>query len=454
MIFGRDDQHYKTIMTNKTAEDLRKYAILIVEKLQQAGFKTYFAGGSVRDVLLGKDPVDYDIATGAIPEQVKEIFDKAINVGKSFGVSRVPMHNCWFEVATFRTDSAYHNGRHPSSVTYSTPEEDAQRRDFTVNAIFYDPISKEIHDYINGRQDIEDKIIRCVGNPIERFEEDHLRMLRAVRFTSVLSFTMESETADAIRATAASILKISPERIRDELTRILVESPKSGDAIMLLDEVGLLEHILPEIKAMQGQEQPPQFHPEGDVFVHTITMLNLMDKKDKILAFSVLLHDVGKPGTAVVAPDRIRFNGHASYGRKLSKEILRRLRFSNQDQDDISNCVGRHMRFMEVKNMKQSTLRRLVGSPTYPTEVELHRLDCLGSHGGLDNYDMVKAFEEELKNEPVLPDHWITGHDIIALGITKGPKIGKWLKKAYEAQLNGDFKSKEELYIWLKTKIK
>ncbi len=441
-------------MTKENPEKLRADAILIVEELQQAGFKTYFAGGSVRDALLGKDPVDYDIATGATPEQVKEIFAKSINVGKSFGVSRVPMHDSWFEVATFRTDSAYHNGRHPSSVTYSTPEEDAQRRDFTVNAIFFDPISKEIHDYVDGRQDIEAKVIRCVGNPVERFEEDHLRMLRAVRFTSVLSFTMEKETADAIRTTAASILKISPERVRDELIRILVESPKSGDAIMLLDEVGLLEHILPEIKAMQGQEQPPQFHPEGDVFVHTMIMLNLMEKKDKILAFSVLLHDVGKPGTAVVAPDRIRFNGHASFGAKLSKEILKRLKFSNQDQDAISTCVGGHMRYMEVKNMKQSTLRRLVGAPTYPTEVELHRLDCLGSHGGLENYNMVKEFEEKVKNEPVLPEPWINGHDIIKLGISSGPKIGKWHKRAYEAQLNGDFKSKEDLYAWLFEKIK
>ena len=439
---------------NTNHNDLRKYAVLIVEKLQQAGHKTYFAGGSVRDALLGKEPVDYDIATGATPEQVHKIFPKAIAVGKSFGVSRVPMHDEWFEVATFRTDQAYHNGRHPSSVTYSTPEEDVKRRDFTVNAIFFDPISKEIHDYVNGRQDIEAKIIRAVGNPIERFEEDHLRMLRAVRFASVLSFTLEKETADAIRATAASIIKISPERIRDELIRILVESPKSGDAIMLLDEVGLLEHILPEIKAMQGQEQPPQFHPEGDVFVHTMIMMNLMEKKDKLLALSVLLHDVGKPGTAVVAPDRIRFNGHASFGAKLSKKILKRLRFSNQDQDDISTCVGGHMRYMEVKNMKQSTLRRLVGASTYPTEVELHRLDCLGSHGGLDNYDIVKAFEEEIKNEPVLPEPWINGHDIIKLGISSGPKVGKWHKRAYEAQLNGDFKSKEELYDWLVKKIR
>lgn len=440
-------------MTTENPEKLKEYSTLIVEKLQKNGFKTYFAGGSVRDALLGKDPVDYDIATGATPEQVQNIFPKAINVGKSFGVSRVPIHGIWFEIATFRTDSAYHNGRHPTSVTYSTPEEDAQRRDFTVNAIFYDPISKEIHDFVNGRKDITAKIIRCVGNAIERFEEDHLRMLRAVRFTSVLSFTLEKETADAIRATAASILKISPQRIRDELTRILVESPKSGDAIMLLDEVGLLEHILPEIKIMQGQEQPPQFHPEGDVFQHTVIMLNLMDKKDKILAFSVLLHDVGKPGTAVVAPDRIRFHGHASYGAKLSKEILRRLKFSNQDQEDISRCVGGHMRYMEVKNMKQSTLRRLIGASTYPTEVELHRLDCLGSHGGLENYDIVKAFEEKIKNEPVLPDPWITGHDIIKLGITKGPKIGKLLKKTYEAQLNGDFKSREDLHMWLRKMI-
>ncbi len=437
-------------MSNTTPEKMQKYAILIVEQLQQAGFTTYFAGGSVRDALLGKDPVDYDIATGATPEQVMAIFPKSINVGKSFGVSRVPIHNTWFEVATFRTDSAYHNGRHPTSVTYSTPEEDAQRRDFTVNAIFFDPISKKIHDYVNGRQDIENKIIRCVGNPIERFEEDHLRMLRAVRFTSVLSFTMEKETADAIRATAASILKISPERIRDELTRILVESPKSGDAIILLDNVKLLEQILPEIKAMQGQKQPPQFHPEGDVFEHTVLMLNLMTKKDKLLAFSVLLHDVGKPGTAIVAPDRIRFNGHASLGAKLSKEILKRLKFSNQDQEDISTCVGGHMRYMEVKNMKQSTLRRLVGATTYPTEVELHRLDCLGSHGGLENYEHVKAFEEKIKNEPILPKPWINGHDIINLGITKGHKIGKIHKQAYEAQLNGDFQSKEDLYAWLK----
>ncbi len=439
---------------NNNPEQLKECAITIVKKLQDEGFTTYFAGGCVRDALLGKNPIDYDIATAATPEDVKQIFPKSVTVGKSFGVSRVPFGDNWFEVATFRTDADYHNGRHPTSVTYSTPEEDAKRRDFTVNAIFYDPVSKEIHDFVNGRKDIDDKIIRCVGNPIERFQEDHLRMLRAVRFTSVLSFTLEKDTADAIRSTAADILKISPERIRDELTRILIESPKSGDALILLDNVGLLEYILPEIKAMQGQKQPPQFHPEGDVFEHTVLMLNLMNKKDKILAFSVLLHDVGKPGTAVNASDRIRFNGHASYGAKLSKEILKRLRFSNREQNEISNCVKRHMRYMEVKKMKKSTLRKLISEPTYPTEIELHRLDCLGSHGGLENYNFVKAFEEEIQNEPVLPKPWINGNDIINMGIPGGPKVGKWHKKAYEAQLNGDFHSKEELIDWLTKQIK
>jgi poly(A) polymerase len=443
--------------TPERSDPARAYsaAVRVVERLAEKGFITYLAGGCVRDRLLGRTPVDYDVATEALPDIVESLFPGAITTGKCFGVVRVRLDSEEVEVATFRADHGYHDGRHPDSVTFSDPETDAQRRDFTINALFMDPRHDDtIIDFVEGQRDLSGHTVRCVGDPATRFQEDHLRMLRAVRFTSVLDFQLDAATADAIRSRASCITDIAAERVRDELTRILTESPRAGDALTLLHEVGLLEPLLPEISAMRGTLQPPQFHPEGDVFEHTVLMLNEMEAPSARLAWSVLLHDVGKPPTFTDDTDRIRFNRHAPIGGDMAAAILRRLRFPNDDRDFITACVRGHMRTMDVPRMRRSTLRRMVGAPTFPVELELHRLDCVGSHGELDNYDRLMAFQQEMANEPVLPPAWITGRDVLDLGIPEGPGIGDWLRLAYEAQLEDRFPDRESLLAWLTQQVK
>ncbi|MBL7076523.1 MAG: CCA tRNA nucleotidyltransferase [Kiritimatiellae bacterium] len=429
-------------------------AIAVIERLTSEGYTAYLAGGCVRDMLLGRTPVDYDVATEALPDVVEALFPGSITTGKCFGVVRVRLDSEEVEVATFRADHGYHDGRHPDSVTFSDPETDALRRDFTINALFMDIRHEDqVIDFVNGQRDLGDQTVRCVGDPETRFKEDHLRMLRAVRFTSVLAFQLDAATADAIREQATCVTDMAAERIRDELTRMLTESPRAGDALMLLDEVGLLDPLLPEISAMRGTPQPPQFHPEGDVLEHTVLMLNEMESPSPQLAWSVLLHDVGKPPTITTDTDRIRFNNHASVGGDMTVEILRRLRFPNDDIDFITACVRGHMRTMDVPHMRRSTLRRMVGAPTFPVELELHRLDCVGSHGDLDNYGRLVAFQDEMANEPVLPSAWITGADVLQMGIQEGPQVGHWLRLAYEAQLEDRFPDRDTLLAWLKEQV-
>jgi poly(A) polymerase len=400
-----------------------------------------------------KDPKDYDIATNAKPADVMTLFPGSRAVGEAFAVVLARIDDIFFEVASFRKDHAYKDGRRPESISFADPETDAARRDFTMNALFYDPIKNVIHDYVNGQADIAGQTVRCVGEPDQRFAEDHLRMLRAVRFACSLDFAIEQKTAEAIRQNAPAIARISPERVQVELTRILLESRKAGDAVLLIDDLSLLNVVLPEVTAMKGQSQPPEFHPEGDVLQHTVIMLNMMQHANVQLAYSLLLHDIGKPGSVTYTGERIRFDGHANQGADLAREILQRLRFSSSNVDAISYCVGNHMRFMDVRKMRRSTLRRLVSAPTFPTELELHRLDCLASHGDLANYDFLVSFRNELVDEPVLPDPWITGHDVMKLGIPEGPQIGHWHKKAFEMQLEDTFKTRDELLEWLKTEL-
>ncbi len=429
-------------------------AVNVVRQLHDAGFLALWAGGCVRDMLIDRVPKDYDIVTDATPDQVMRIFPRAIAIGKIFGVVKVLMNDYGYEVATFRKDHAYSDGRRPKSVTFSDPQTDAQRRDFTINALFFDPLSGNIHDYVNGKNDIKKRVVRTVGNPNQRFEEDHLRMIRAIRFAFTLDFTLDSHTADAIRQNAGYIQKISSERIQQELTRILVESRASGDAVDQLQKVGLLKEILPEVEAMKGEQQPLQFHPEGDVFTHTVLMLNALKSPSLQLAYAVLFHDVGKPKTVGFAKGRIRFDNHANVGAAMVEQIGKRLRMSSNDINAISFCVGNHMRFMEVRNMRRSTLMRLVGAPTFPIELELHYLDCIASHGDITNYEFLLEFRKShMQNRPVLPKSWITGHDILALGISEGPCIGKWKRKAYEAQLEGHFENREAIMEWLKKLI-
>jgi len=444
---------------NSTDPSLAEDAEKIVLKLRSAGFQALFAGGCVRDMIMGRAPKDIDIVTNAPPDKVQELFPRSVAVGKAFGVVRVGAGSVYYDVATFRTDGIYRDGRRPQSVAFADEKTDAQRRDFTINAIFYDPLEKKFHDYAGGREDILKKTIRTVGNADDRFKEDHLRMLRAVRFASTLSFSIDQQTFAAIRRNAPLIGKVSAERIQQELARILLESEKVGDAFEMLSSLGLLKEILPEVEKMRGQEQPPQFHPEGDVWTHTILMLNAMQKPSRLatrsawLAYAVLLHDVGKPDTAVQAADRIRFNRHAVHGAHMAEKILRRLRLPSADIKAISFIVGNHMRFMDVRRMRKSTLRRLVTAKTFADELELHRLDCEASHGDLQNYIFLKDFKAAFESEPVLPPPLITGHDVVALGIGRGPLVGKLKKAAYDAQLEGKFRERSDALEWLKKAV-
>ncbi len=434
-------------------------ALELSRTLRDAGYRALWAGGVARDLLLGRMPRDIDIATDATPDDVQALFPRAIPTGKVFGVMNVLCGETAFEIATFRTEASYSDGRRPDRVEFSTPEEDARRRDFTVNSLFYDPFTDSFIDYTGGKKDLQDRLIRAVGDPAERFREDHLRLLRAVRFASTLGFCLEPNTRRAMEQAAPLITRISPERVRDELDRLLRESPKAGAGVALLRETGLLPPLLPEVEDLVGQEQPPQFHPEGDVFTHTTQMLDAMpDRPGRVLAWSVLLHDIGKPPTAAIGPGadgtpRIRFDRHAAVGADMARDILTRLRFPKRDVEAIEHCVRHHMRFMEVQRMRPATLRRLIGRPTFPVELELHRLDCLCSHGKLDNIDFLEAFQARLAAEPVLPERWVTGHDILALGVPPGPEVGRWLARAYDRQMEGAARTREELLDWLRDQM-
>ncbi len=436
-----------------TPEQCSPGSMAIVLKLQQAGHEALFAGGCVRDIILGRTPKDFDVATSAPPETVQQIFPSSVAVGKAFGVVIVNRDNESVEVATFRQDHGYSDGRHPDAVSFVDAETDAQRRDFTVNALFYDPVALQVIDYVGGLADLDAGLIRTVGLPDDRFKEDHLRLLRAVRFTSSLNFDLDPDTATAIRRNAHLLDTVAAERVREEITRTLVEADHAGAALVLMDGLDLLARALPEVMPMKGQAQPPEFHPEGDVFVHTVMMLDDMNTNDARLAMAVLLHDVGKPMTADDSGDRIRFNNHANKGAALAKHILKRLRFSASDRDDIAFMIGNHMRFGDVREMRMAKLRRMIGEATFTLELELHRLDCMASHGKMENYVFLQELEEKLSNEPVLPSPWITGRDVMSLGIAEGPEVGVWCRKAYDRQLDGSDVSRDALLDWLRTEL-
>jgi putative nucleotidyltransferase with HDIG domain len=423
---------------------MKDTATAIVRRLREAGHLAYFAGGCVRDMLRGVEPHDIDIATDATPERVQQLFAKTVPVGARFGVVIVVENSHSFEVATFRSDEAYTDGRRPVAVRYGTPEEDAQRRDFTINGLFYDPLAEEVIDFVGGRQDLQRKLVRTIGEPHRRFSEDKLRLLRCVRFASTLGFEIEPATFAALREMAGQIHLVSAERIREELIKMFT-GPNPGRALSLLDESGLLKEILPEVAAMKGVEQPPEFHPEGDVFEHTRRMLELLPPEpDPVLAFAVLLHDVGKPATFERGPHRIRFHDHDRIGAEMAQEILRRLRFPNEQIDAIVACVAGHMRIQHVQQMRPAKLKRLLARPTFPQELELHRIDCLASHRNLDNYEFLKAKAAELPAPAVKPAPLLTGHDLLAMGLKPGPLVGKILREVQELQLEERLRSREE----------
>jgi poly(A) polymerase len=424
----------------------------IAHRLRERGHLAYFAGGCVRDLLRGEPPKDFDIATDARPEVVQKIFPRTYAVGAHFGVIVVLENEFQFEVATFRSDGAYLDGRRPVEVHFATAEEDAARRDFTINGMFFDPEKDEVIDFVGGRGDLERSLIRAIGDPAQRLAEDRLRMLRAVRFATVLGFEIDPATWDAVRASAASITEISAERIREELVRIFL-SPNRARGWDLLDASGLMRVILPELDKMKGCEQPPQFHPEGDVFKHTRIMLELLPAEASLpLVFSVLFHDVGKPPTAMVdEAGRIRFNGHDRIGAEMTEAIMERLRFSRAEIDATVEAVRQHMVFKDVPNMRVAKLKRFMARPTFNDELELHRLDCASSHGMLDNYDFLRQKKEEFANEPIIPPPLVTGDDLIALGLKPGPKFGEILEAVETQQLEGALRDREEALEWVKT---
>jgi tRNA nucleotidyltransferase/poly(A) polymerase len=426
----------------------RELADRTCKTLRARGHQAYLVGGCVRDILLGREPADYDVTTDAQPDEVQQMFSDSLAVGAQFGVMIVTDGDAQVEVATFRSDIGYSDGRHPDKVVFSTSaKEDVQRRDFTINALLLDPKTNEVLDYVGGREDLRAGIIRAIGRPEERFREDKLRMVRAVRFAARFRYAIEGGTFAAIRKLAPDVCQVSAERIRDELTKILTEAA-ARRGFELLDETALLPEILPEITRMKGVEQPPQFHPEGDVWIHTLLMLEKLSAGcAPTLAWGVLLHDVGKPPTFTPpsGPNgRIRFDEHVEVGTRMAEDICRRLRFSNEDTEQIAALVANHLRFKDVGQMKLSTLKRFVRLPRFEEHLELHRLDCLSSHGSLESYDFVQRFLKETPAEEVRPPRLLTGDDLLGLGLKPGPLFKEILETVEESQLNGKIQTHEE----------
>jgi len=437
---------------------MKAHATNIVRVLRERGFQAYCAGGCVRDTLLGLTPADYDVATDATPPQVMRIFPETYAVGAQFGVvlvpalenSRLPLepseHPNYVEVATFRNDGAYSDGRHPDQVRYSTdPREDVQRRDFTINGLLMDPLDDDrVLDFVGGRDDLKARIVRAIGDAERRFQEDKLRMLRAVRFAARFQYVIEPQTFAAIQRLAPMVHQVSRERVRDELTKMLTEG-HARTAFELLDATGLLKQVLPEIDRMHGVEQPPHFHPEGDVWIHTLMLLEqLKPKTSRPLAWGALLHDVGKPPTFRIAPDRIRFDGHVEVGVKMAEEICQRLHFSNEEIKQITALVANHMRFGDADKMKESTLKRFMRLPKFEEHMELHRIDCLSSHRKLGNYDLVRDRLEHTPTEEIRPQPLVNGRDLIELGYKPGAEFRAILSAVEDAQLEGSLNNKEE----------
>ena len=433
--------------------EARAFAQRICRTLRDAGHQAYLVGGCVRDILLGREPADYDVATDATPDRVQQLFPRSLAVGAQFGVIVVTDDSAageptQVEVATFRSDIGYSDGRHPDRVLYATsPQEDVKRRDFTINALLLDPETNEVLDFVGGRDDLRAGIVRAIGRPEERFREDKIRMVRAVRFAARFRYAIHSATVSAIVKLAPEVHQVSAERLRDELTKLLTEGA-ARRAFELLDETRLLPELLPEIARMKGVEQPPQFHPEGDVWTHTLIMLEDLPKPcPPTLAWGVLLHDVGKPPTFTPPSGpggRIRFDEHVEVGTRMAEDICHRFRFSNDDTAQVMALVANHMRFKDAPEMKPSTLKRFVRLDHFDEHLELHRLDCMSSHRNLDNYEFVRRFLVETPPDEVRPPRLLTGDDLITLGLRPGPAFREILNAIEEAQLNGRIATREE----------
>lgn len=430
-----------------------KIAVEVAKKLKDSGFQAYFAGGCVRDKIMGVEPEDYDIATDAVPEKIRELYQKTVLVGVQYGVVLVIKNGISFEVAAFRKDGKYVDGRHPETVGFSkSAEEDVLRRDFTINGLLYDPFKEEILDYVGGQDDIKAGVIKAIGDPIKRFQEDKLRLMRAVRFASRYKYKIEEKTEEAIKLTASKITEVSPERIRDELDKI-IRGAHPGLGLQMLQDMDILKYILPEASEMAGVKQPEEFHPEGDVFVHTKIMLDLLENPSLVLAFAALLHDIGKPGT-FIQKERIRFDGHVSLGAKMADMICRRLRFSNFERERIVIYIENHLKFMDVQEMREAKLKRFMQTDTFIEELELHRVDCLASHGKLDNWTFCKKKLEEYSQEQLKPAPLINGNDLMEIGYKPGPLFKEILTMVVDLQLENRLSTKEEALTWVKENYK
>lgn len=424
-------------------EARRNAATEVLTRLRQAGFQALFVGGCVRDLVMGRKPKDYDVATNARPDEAQALFPDSIMIGAQFGVVIVPRSEGQVEIATFRGDGAYSDGRRPDAVRFThSAEEDVRRRDFTINGLLYDPLANRVIDFVGGEADIKARRIRAIGCAADRFQEDHLRMLRAVRFAARLGFSLDAEALGAIRDLRDLITGVSQERIRDEIMKILIEGG-ARRGFELLDTTGLLAMILPEVKAMRGVAQPPQFHPEGDVWTHTLMMLEGLREPSPTLALGVLLHDVGKPPTFSVR-DRIRFDGHAEVGARMAEEIGVRLRLPARWIAQVSALIAHHLRFKDLPQMRRSTQLRFLRMPDFDEHLELHRLDCSASHGNLENYQLARQILSETPPEVVKARPLLTGNDLISEGYTPGPPFKEMLRAAEDAQLDGGIHSREE----------
>jgi tRNA nucleotidyltransferase/poly(A) polymerase len=450
--------HNLSVELHEEVVSARSLAESICAKLRLKGFQALFAGGCVRDLLLKRAPVDFDVATDALPEQVMALFPDSLAVGAEFGVVQVWQDERKVEVATFRSDGSYSDGRRPDQVAYTkSPEEDVRRRDFTINGLLMQPETGEVLDFVGGQADLKTGFVRAIGDPGRRFNEDKLRLMRAVRFAARFGFAIEAGTFAAITDHAREITVVSAERLRDELTKILTEGA-ARRGFELLDETGLLPAVLPEIAAMKGVEQPPQYHPEGDVWTHTLLMIQQLPAgTPATLAWGVLLHDVGKPPTfrpVAETGDRIRFNEHASVGERMGEEICRRFRFSNEDTEQIVALIANHMRFKDVERMRTSTLKRFVRLGKFDEHLELHRLDCTSSHRHLNAYNFVTKMLAESAPEDIRPAKLLTGDDLQTLGYKPGPVFSQILATLEDAQLEGKVGTRDEAIGYVRSKFK
>jgi poly(A) polymerase len=434
----------------------RLHAREIIHRLRESGHEAYFVGGCVRDFILNQTSSDYDIVTSARPEEVMKLFPRTVAIGAKFGVVAVIIDNHPFEVATFRSDDVYEDGRHPSRIHYSTAREDVFRRDFTINGLLMDPDTGDIIDYVNGRFDFDNKIVRTIGNPGKRFREDYLRLLRAVRFAANLHFDLEPATQDAVKREASNIRHISVERIREELNKILTRGgARRGFELMM--QTDILQNILPEICRLKGVEQPPRFHPEGDVWQHTLKMLELLPadgerEKNICLAWGTLLHDVGKALTRSEDEKGVHFYGHVQQGEIIADTIMQRLKFSRMQRETVVNLIRQHMVFMNVRKMRPGRLKRFLRMPDFDLHLELHRLDCLASHGMLDNYEFCREQLQILALDDLHPPRLLTGNDLIAMGFTPGKIIKDILLAVEEEQLEGRIQSAEQAINYVRNR--